>query len=300
MKKLTLGFLSLAFLALGACSTDVADTTQSVRYTTVNLITPLDGGESFASEGAYTFDLNLTRFYGKISTTSLKIGTKDYSFTTDSVSTLNYTGNQGFYIRLLNANGYLDNDRSMPVTNANFDITSLFYTPGSSVPGYSEKQDYMPYIIGQYTAGDWKVATIQKDATYVGTTTTSYTDADGATQTYENKGMYYRLILDIDKKTADIIIYDAKFAAPAPQISGIRLKDLPVKFGDGVYTIDADDVIPGMVDGNDWTETPKYVFNSFSFSTTNKELTKASMDYIVAGVYTGHFEGACVVELTSE
>lgn len=299
MKKLTLGFLSIALLSLGACSTDVEDTTQSVRYTTVNLISPLDGSEPFATEGAYTFDLNLTRLYGTVSTTNLKIDNKDYSFTTDTVSTLNYTGMQGFYIRFLNVKGYLGGDRTMPLNNANFDITSLFYSPGITIPEYPEKQENMPYIIGQYTAGDWYVVTLQKDATYVGKTKTTYPGQDGTEQTYENEGMYYRVIMDTDKKTADIIIYEPQFASSAPKLKSIRLKGLPVKFGHGSFTIDAQDVIPQMVEGTSWIDVPNFTFNSFSVSSTNKEMTKIKMDYTVAGAYQGSFSGACVVELTN-
>lgn len=299
MKKLTLGFLSIALLSLGACSSDVADTTQSVRYTTVNLISPLDGSEPFATEGAYTFDLNLTRLYGTVSTTNLKIDNKDYSFTTDTVSTLNYTGMQGFYIRFSNVKGYLGGDRTMPLSDANFDITSLFYTPGRTVPGYPEKQENMPYVVGQYTAGDWYVSTLQKDATYVGKTTTAYVDEAGAQQSFENEGMYYRIIMDTDKKTADVIIYDAKFASAAPQLTGILLKGLPVKFGRGSFTIDVQDVIPQVVDGTAWTDLPRFTFNSFSVSSTNKDMTKIQMNYTVAGIYQGSFSGACVVELTT-
>ncbi len=299
MNKLSIGFLSIALLTLGACSTEVDDTTQSVRYTTVNLITPLDGSDAYATEGAYTFDLNLTRLYGTVSTSNLKIGNKEYSFTTDTVSTLNYTGMYGFFIQFNNVQGYLNSDKSLPLTNANFHITSLFYYPETSVPGYSEKQENMPYIIGQYTAGDWYVVTMQRDATYVGTTTTSYLDIDGSAQSYENTGMYYRLIFDIDNNTVDVIIYQAKFASAAPQLTGILLKNLPVTFRNGAFSIDAENVIPSIIEGSSWTELPSYVFNTFSLSSTNTSLTKIRMNYTVAGSYHGTFEGACVLEVAS-
>lgn len=300
MKKLTFGILSIALLSLGACNNEVADYTQSVKYTTVNLITPLDGGESYATEGSYTFDLNHTQGNGTISTSSLKINNKDYTFTTDTVRMLNYTVQQGVLVRFQNVKGYLDRNTSMPLTDANFDITSLFYIPAIELPGYRQWQEYMPYIIAQYKAGDWYVATMQKDATFIGKTTTGYVDSNGTEQKYENSDMYYRLIIDIEKNKADLLIYKPKFASVAPELTGIRLKDLDVKYGYGSFSVEAENVVPGVAEGNDWTDNSKYVFNKLNITTTNKELTEISIDYTVAGAFKGSFKGSCVLALDAK
>lgn len=295
MKKLTLGLFSAFLLALGACSSDVDDTTQTVAYSTVNLVTPLNGGESFASKGTYKFFLNLSKGYASVSTANLMIDNKAHFFQTDTVA-YGYAGGNGLLIRMQNLKGNLDNDKSMPLANTIFDITSYYYVPTLAIPSYQQMPDPYPYIIGQYTAGNWQVATFQADCSYLGKTTTSYYDQNGVIQSFENKDMLYRVIVDIDKKTADIIIYNAKFAAPAPTLSAILLKDLAVTYGSGTYSIEGKDVVPSVIEGTSWQENPRFVFNSFKLFTLNKEMTQVDMDFEVAGVYHGNFVGSYIVQ----
>ena len=296
MKKLTLGLLSVLLLALGACNSDVDDTTQTVAYSTMNLVTPLDGGESFVSKGTYKFFLNMSKGKGCVSTANLMIDNKAHSFQTDTVA-YGYAGGNGILIRLQNLKGYLDNDKTMPLTNDKFDITSYYYVPPLSIPGYSQMPDPYPYVIAQYTAGNWQVATFQEDCSYIGKTTTSYIGQDGSTQAFENDKMLYRVLINTDKKTADIIIYNAKFASSdkAPTIAAILLKDLKVTWGKGSYAIEGENVVPSVIEGAGWQENPKFVFDSFKFFTLNKELTQADMSYKVAGMYDGQFVGSYVV-----
>lgn len=296
MKKFTLGLFSAALLALGACSTEVEDQTQTVGYAAVNLITPLNGGEPFASKGSYRFFLNLTQAKGTVSTSSLMIDNKAYSFQTDTVS-YSYIGGQGMVIRMQNLKGNLDGDKDMPLSGANFDITSYYYVANISVPGYSQlPENSYPYVIGQYTAGNWDVATFQEDASYYGVTTTSYAGEGGALQSYTNEEMLYRVIIDIDKKTADVIIYNAKFAEPAPTLQAILLKDLNVTWNQGSYSITGEEVVPGVAEGASWTDNPNYVFNKFEMTTTNRKLTQADMEYQVAGRFNGHFSGSYIID----
>ena len=295
MKKITVGLFSIALLAFGACSTDVDDQTQTVGYSTVNLVTPINGGESFASKGSYKFFLNLTQMKGTVSTSSLMIDNKAYSFQTDTVS-YSYMGGQGMIITMNNLQGYLDGDREMPLSDANFDITSYYYVANIAVPDYAQVPDPYPYVIGQYTAGNWSVATFQEDAAYYGVTTTSYTSQNETMQSYTNEDMLYRVMIDVDKKTADIIIYNAKFAEPAPTLQAILLKDLKVTFGNGAYSIEGENIVPGVAEGTSWTENPNYVFDTFKMTTLNKELTQADMSYQVAGRFNGNFNGSYIVK----
>lgn len=300
MRKFTLGLFSVALLAMGACSSEVDDQTQTVSYPAVNLISPHDGGEPFASKGSYKFFLNLTQSKGTVSTASLMINNKAYTFQTDTVS-YGYVGGNGMLIRLRNLKGNLDGNKEMPLLGANFDITSFFYVANISVPGYTQLPDNAyPYVIGQYSAGDWDVATFQEDASYYGETTTSYAGQEGALQSYKNESMLYRVMINLEKKTADIIIYNAKFAEPAPTLQAILLKDLKVTWKRGAYTIEGENLIPGVAEGSSWTENPNYVFNKFTMNTINKEMTQAEMEYQVAGRFQGNFRGSYVVEFKSE
>lgn len=286
-------------LALGACSSDVKESQSTVSYPTMNLISPLDGGETFATEGNYSFMLNLTRRTGSVTTSNLKIDNKDYFFETDTVSTENYTTiDGGVLIRLRNLKGYLDNSKDMPLTNGNFDITSLFYVSNISVPGYNTTPDPYPYVIGQYTAGNWSVATFQKDAAYFGSTSTYYNDEAGEQQEYKNDKMLYRVIIDAAKKKADIIIYNAKFAEPAPELKPIILAGLDVTWKRGAYEIHGENVVPQVVEGTSTTPNERYMFNKFDFYTTNVAMTKAQITYdVMGGAFKGTFSGSYVVEI---
>lgn len=300
MKKITLGLFSAALLAMGACSTEVEDQTQTVGYPAVNLISPLNGGESFATKGSYKFFLNLTQGKGTVSTTNLMIDNKAYSFQTDTVA-YGYVGGNGMLIRMNNLKGYLDGNREMPLSGVNFDITSYYYSSNIQVPGFSQfPENAYPYVIGQYSAGNWDVATFQEDASYYGETTTSYPGEGGTVESFKNEDMLYRVIIDIDKKTAQVIIYNAKFAAPAPTLQAILLKDLKVTWKHGSYSIEGENVVPEVAEGGAWTENPKYVFNTFAMNTLNRSMTQAEMSYKVAGVFNGYFKGSYVIEFKSE
>ena len=108
--------------------------------------------------------------------------------------------------------------------------------------------------------------------------------------------MLYRVLIDLEKKTADIIIYNAKFAAAAPPLKAILLKGLKVTWGKGSYSIEGENLIPSVPEGGTWQENPRYVFNKFAFNTNGKTMTDANMSYLVAGMYTGQFSGSYVLD----
>ncbi len=298
MKKTTLGFLSMTMLALGACSTDVEDTVTTARYATCNLVSPQGEGESFASKGIYGFYFNMTKGVASVSTNDLKIDNMSYSFTTDTAAYRNYAYQEGELIRMKDLKGYLNNNRELPVNEANFDITSLFYVSNVPVPGYSTRPVSFPYVIAQYDAAGWSVATFQEDAAYHGTTLTMYQDSEGKPQSFENPDMLYRVIIDVDKKKADIIIYNAKFAAAMPKpLTAIILKGLEVTWKKGGYEIKGTDIVPEVVEGTSTTPNAQYAFNNFTFSTDGKAMVSAKVAYQVAGRFIGSFEGSYVADV---
>lgn len=293
----------MAMMILGACSSDVKDSQLTVTYPTVNLITPLDGGETLATAGKYTFQLNTTKLMGSVSTSDLKIDNRDYRIETDTVKYENYTTSMGgTLIRMRNLKGYVDNNKDMPVNVTGFDLNNLTYHTlihNIAVPGYNYPEEYT-FVVGQYTAGDWYVATIQKDASYFGKTTTTYADITepGKTKTYENENMVYRVIIDITKKTADVILYNAKFAEEMPKaLTAIILKGLNVTWHKGSYEIEGENIVPEVVEGNSTTPNEGYMFNKFKFATMDVNLLQASITYEVRnGAFKGEFHGKCALE----
>lgn len=170
--------------------------------------------------------------------------------------------------------------------------------PDITVPGYKwfVPSNTLHYVVMQYTLNDrWNVRTFWPDATFKGSTVTSY---PGMTEAYSNSGISYRIVMRLNKDNAltdkaDIIFYNAKFAPKAPEIT-VVLKNLDLKFNDRGYTVEGTDVIPYMVEADDLQETPRFKFNKFDMRVTG-DLTSAVIVYQVADVYKGTFTGVCVV-----
>lgn len=303
MKKLLLAFTALAGMAMGACSTDVKDSTNLVHYPTCNLVSSPVTGEAFAEPGIYSFFFNFSQGRVSILTDNLELNSKSNSFVTDTVPYLSYVvrteGGAGSIHVIKNAEGVLNRDKSVPVKVSSFMITSCFNYNATSVPGLTVQQNPYPRVLGQYTiGGEWEVRTFSDDAFYSGTTDTSYKDRDGADKTYSTTSMTYRAVIDLQKEKATIVIYNAKFSDSdrEPVKKLIILNDLDVEWGHGRYTIKGENIVPSTVENNQAVPNPNFVFDTFCLETVSNDLNKVKIDYKVAGVYSGSFEGIYVME----
>ncbi len=181
-------------------------------------------------------------------------------------------------------------------------LTQAAYLPvGETVPGYTVlvPSNSLHYAVMQYTLNDrWNVRTFWPDATFRGSTVTSY---PGMTDAYSTDGISYRVVMQLrdgaisDK--ADVIFYNAKFAPNAPEIT-VVLKNLDLQFTENGYTVSGVDAIPYMVEAGALQETPRFKFNRFDMDVTG-DLTTAVIGYQVADVYTGSFTGVSVVRPVS-
>lgn len=187
------------------------------------------------------------------------------------------------------------------VTSLNGVITQSAYFPGSAVvKGYDLlfPSSIKHYAVMDYRLNEqWRVRTFWRDMTFVGSTTTTYPNMSGP---YTDTKFRYRIYMKTNDKgaltgKADVILYNAKFAPPAPLIT-VVLRDLDLKFSNSGYTLSGTDIIPDQVnDGGELTPNPKYMFNNFTFTAVG-DLTQATASYQVATVFKGQFQGSSIVK----
>ena len=161
------------------------------------------------------------------------------------------------------------------------------------MPGITGIATPTPVPVLKYNIGnEYTVRTFCRDAYYAGTTTTHYTDKDGNAGSFENKEIVYRAVINVEKMTADVVIYNAQFAPQQPQkITAMVLKALPVETMANGYRITGEDIIPEVVEGAATTPNPNYPFKKFSMTTTSDNLDQVAMEFNVGDRYHGLFSG---------
>ncbi len=318
MKKTLLGALALSGLLFSGtvftgCDSTPKDSTATVTYLTCNLITPLDGGASYATKGLYSFNFNLSQWKVAFTTGDLQTNDKRYSFVTNETDYLQFTPYNGMVYYIKGFTGNVDNSATLPLKDSYMWITSNFYYyPSAIIPTYTHPSlvfngEYIqPALIGSYQVGEeFKVKTFMPDAFYAGTTHTTFPTMGGAEGTYENKDMYYRVLVDVVKNKADVMICNARFSnsEKEPLKAFVYLKDMDVTFGNGYYRITGADITPKLYEGGKFEDYPSFNIKSFDMTTTGADMTGAVMDYIVEHTqqmgemtmtvtYTGHFTGS--------
>ena len=171
-------------------------------------------------------------------------------------------------------------------------ITGVLYAPSGS--------GGLPIVLGSYRIGhDYLVTAFTSDCTYTGTTRTTYPGSEfGAT----NKLIYYRVVLDVAKSKAYVVIYNAKFSdserEPAKPV--IYLEAMDITWGNGSYSIHATDVVPKIIEDGKLTARPDFTFAEFNMVPSGNWLQNAAITYKVnntvgdraiqyEGTFTGYF-----------
>lgn len=291
--SLALGAVALAAPLLTSCLGDGDDNReQTLVYNIVNLVTPSDAAvKPYMSTGTYSFYLkgnNLT-----VSTADLMLGTSKSSFVTGETPYTQTVSALGTVISFNGCSGNVNQDSSLPLNNFSGRITSAAYYISTAVPGITGIATPTPVPVLKYNIGnEYTVRTFCRDSYYAGTTTTHYTDKDGNAGSFENKDIVYRAVIDVEKMTADVVIYNAQFAPQQPQkITAMILKALPVETMANGYRITGEDIIPKVVEGAATTPNPKYPFKKFSMTTTSDNLDQVAMEFNVGDRYHGMFSG---------
>ena len=141
--------------------------------------------------------------------------------------------------------------------------------------------------------GKYKVRAFPDRAYFGGSTTSSFSGSDGSEQHYTSESAQFGISLDIESRTAEIIIYNAKFAEQMPAISRMKLSGLTLE-GDREhgYEIKGTDITPLVGEGQGAVPYPSFVFNEIEFHPTNDLMNRAECDFEVAVRYKGKFTGS--------
>lgn len=311
-KSLLLGFAAVAAVSLVSCDKHEDNSYQtSIAVPVYNLFTPINGdGNPFVGSAIYSFTVVYPAETITISTNNLSNpnGTSG-SFTTKPLSfdakyyTVDDTGRESISVKSQDPN-----DSGISIYDLNCLLTQAVYFPPrvtdtDALPEYHGLNWHRPissyhYVFAQFQYGDdYNVRSFWYDQTFKGQTITSYPSGTGMT-TYNTEGISYRVVMQLKKDgsisdKADLIMYDAKFAEPQPELSYIVLKDLNLQFTNEGYTITGDDVIPLVAENGEYTPYPAFVFNNFKASVSGN-LTGVSMAFTVAGRFSGNFTGSCI------
>ena len=153
-------------------------------------------------------------------------------------------------------------------------------------------------ILG-YKANGAQVKTFYQTQLYSGTTKTTYQLGPAGDKTAETDEATYGIAFAEDMKTANVVIYNIKFAPEMPKaLEAVILKNLDVTLDRNGYTISGTDIIPEVKEGSGTTPYENYPFRSFTFKPVNDDLTEARCDYVVSVKmgpasmdFTGEFAG---------
>lgn len=295
MKKTILALSAGLVLGLASCNNDVSDSISTVSYSALNLVMPADGTSPYLTPSTYSYLFNMTQGKAAMTLDKLSFDNTSYSFSTDTVRYNSYTYNTGSGVGMLlelgNFKASLKNNPSVAVKNINCDLNGVFYYNMNFIPDYpsSTLNPYSsPMVIMQYDVpGLFSVKTIPFEAFYSGKTSVTQAGTAGFTDTQT----MYRVRVNDDKKTADVLIYDLKLTEGTNNsIRAILLEKLPMVFDNGGYTMSASEIVPKVYGAESGStslkEDAKYTVNDFWLGTDNYTLTQVTLQFKIAGEYT--------------
>lgn len=285
MKALSLGFIAMAGLALVSCDMDTENKV-TTTYSTVNIVSPTDAPAVTASEGNYSIELNFTKATAQVSTQDFAIGTQ--KFTYNGSASLSQ-GSDGYIFNSLAGN--MNGTSTYPVKNAKFQLA------------YGILGQEM--VVGNFQLGDeYMVYTIPSVNFYAGITSTTY-PMMGEIGHYENKNMYYGIKFDIDKKKADLIMYNAKFSNSEKEPEkNVYVSELDLTFRNGGFSLHGENITPKLMEGGTLEDYPSFNIKEFDMQSDGDDLMGAYMNYTVLHTmtmgdsqpvtvtYTGKFSGS--------
>lgn len=274
-------------MALTSC--DHGEYKNSISYNlgAINIITSVDDGSVTVNTGTYSFDIDLANQKGYVSSSDLVINNSVMSLNTYS-QTYESTGADAYFSNIKGTVG------SQELNNALFLDTPWYYYTTNSAGEYTYRIPGVPRIVvARYEIGDaYRVNTFQEDTFFMGKTTTTY--GEGATNTTEE--IIYRFIIDVEKSTATLLMYNAKFSGSPyePAKPCVVLPGLDVTFASTGITIEGTDIVPEVIEGNEATPYPDYAFDYIEFNTTNPYYTDGEIKYSVGGKGIGEFTGSYI------
>lgn len=296
MKKFTFGLIALVGFGLTSCD---LNSEQSVKNSVqvVNIVTDSENGTTTGSIGLYAYDINFTSKNGSVTAEQLT-----YDGSKHSVAFGTMTLQNGY----MYGNGIATGQLSGGVANAGG--SEIKDAKFNFAPDYAGLQT----IIASYRIGnEYTVKTFPLGTYFVGSTHTTYPGAGGTTTSYENKDMFYVVVLNMEKMTANVTMMNAKFSDSNKEpVKNVLVENIPLEFVSGAYRITGADITPKLVEANSATEYPAFNIKNISVIPSSSDLVSANIMYTVEHTmtvgaddnkqevtvtYTGQFTGAYTV-----
>lgn len=148
--------------------------------------------------------------------------------------------------------------------------------------------------VGTIRVGDsYTIKTFQKKCGFRGKTTTLI----NGDSPYATEEIFYEVEADLLNRKATVTMYNAKFAEAAPKIRILRIRNLSMTPDrSSGYRIEGAGLVPEVLEGNNWIPNNRFTFDRFTLVPTNENLSRASINYTVAGSYTGTCNGTYIVQ----
>lgn len=205
----------------------------------------------------------------------------------------------GYDVIFKNLTGQVTGNMNYPVSGSLFYASPFYFYSNAQIGEYTYNYNQLLYAgVIQYTMGnEYSVKTFPQHAFFFGETHTSY----GASTNVTDEILYrVDIYSENNESKARMIMYNAKFSdSPGePTKTAILLEGLELSLSPNSIVITGDEITPKVFEAGGWTEYPTFVFDNISFTTTDPYLVKASINYKVAGIYSGSFSGSYLEEST--
>lgn len=311
MRKMILFAVAASMIGFVSCNKD-DESYEKFSIGTYNYVSNTGAGVAQINPTVYSWTVNYGKGMMEMANSGVNIGVNTVKVNVSNIkyqsAVVEFEGHAGSYFKGSLANGS-DAGSGMEINDLKFELTPVFYLPpmaleytadasagieqpnlSYSIPG----GNFMSYTLMSYRLGPLcRVRTFWPDLVMKGETKTSVNGVAGSE--FSSEEITYRLKIDTDKNRAVLVMYDVKFNPNMPSMNALIVPGLRVRALDEGFEIDGMDINPLYIEGGKLMENPSFPFNSIHF-VSNDDLTGGTLDFTVAGRFTGQFTGKGVLK----
>lgn len=295
-KQIAIAALSALILATG-CNKE-SEANQTFNIAAYNLVTSADPAvlpEVSGTRYVSTFDVGRGKLTFGVS--NLMLGGQKLTFATDPAPYQSYNlnlGSGGYHNIFTTQASSAGMAGSTEIRNLKAELTTALYSPNIALSAYPVSYPGDLTLVASYQIGNYTVRTFWPDASFAGIMSTTMGNADP--ERFE--GVLFRVVMDMEKSTANVLMYNIKFSDKMPVQSCLVLKGLSLAFNHDGWVISGQDIIPSQIEGGTETPNPGFPFRKFEM-TSEGDLTVAEATFDVGSAFHGEFKGAYCVTLSN-
>ncbi len=289
MKRIFFPIAALALLA--SCSTDTKDSYQTVPFAESNLIIDTQDASQMAqvSNGKYQVKQNISKGCVDITTSDLIINNQSISFETDTMALRTQAYSYTFegkdmtdYKLVFSKKGHVSTNGAVSDLAGSF-IACYYKTGDLENPNYQvglfQRMDL------HYTYNDrYSVQTFWPTAMYKGVSV-----ATEGSDTYTTRGSDYVSVINFEKKTASVYLYNAEFSADTekalPKV--ILFDEIPVVYSHNGFSLESaapkTKVLGKNGNKTEMIDSVGFAATDFSLFLTSSDLADAVISYKLDG-----------------